>query len=336
MEIATKLLIALLPVLAFLGALIFMDSFKLVRPRGVAVAIIAGVGAAMLALGASFATVALFPISQDNLARYVAPVYEEILKALFLVFLLRTHRVGFMVDGAIQGFSIGTGFAIIENLFYMQQMPERHVLVWIVRGFGTAIMHGGTTAIVSVMAKSLLDRRQRWSWALLLPGLLVAIVVHSLYNHFPVRPEIATVLTLLLLSALMWVVFQRSEAATRGWLGIGFDSDRELFEMIAAGTLAETRIGRHLASLEVHFPSAVVADMLCYLRLHVELSIRAKGILLMKEAGFKIDPDPEVREKFAELRYLENAIGATGKLALRPFLHRSSRDLWQMHMLDSQ
>jgi len=76
-----------------------------------------------------------------------------------------------------------------------------------------------------------------------------------------------------------------------------------------------------------------VVDMLCLLRLRLELSIQAKGMLLMREAGFPVEPDPEVKAKFEELRFLEHSIGPTGLLAMAPFFHFSDRDLWQYHML---
>jgi hypothetical protein len=53
----------------------------------------------------------------------------------------------------------------------------------------------------------------------------------------------------------------------------------------------------------------------------------------MREAGFSPPPEPDTKEKFAELRYLERSIGKTGRLALHPFLHTSSRNLWQLNML---
>ena len=35
-----------------------------------------------------------------------------------------------------------------------------------------------------------------------------------------------------------------------------------------------------------------------------------------------------------ELRYLERSIGRTGMRALKPFIHMSTQDLWQMNLLD--
>ena len=40
------------------------------------------------------------------------------------------------------------------------------------------------------------------------------------------------------------------------------------------------------------------------------------------------------KDKLEEVRYLEGSIGKTGLLALKPFLHTSTRDLWQMTVLE--
>jgi hypothetical protein len=194
-------------------------------------------------------------------------------------------------------------------------------------------MHGGTTAVLGIIGKYLMDRQPGWGIAALMPGLGIAVAVHSLYNHFFVNPLVSTLLVLAILPALITVVFRQSERGTRAWLGIGFDSDRELLDMITTGVLAENKIGQYLHSLQDRFPGETVADMLCYLRNHLELAIRAKGLLLMREAGFEVGPDPEARAQFEELQYLEKSIGRTGKLALHPFLHNRARDLWQMNML---
>ncbi|MEE4146811.1 MAG: hypothetical protein V2I26_18545 [Halieaceae bacterium] len=54
---------------------------------------------------------------------------------------------------------------------------------------------------------------------------------------------------------------------------------------------------------------------------------------MAREAGLDIPPDEEMREKFDELRYLEKYIGATGLLAMRPFLLMERKGVWQMSVL---
>ena len=35
-----------------------------------------------------------------------------------------------------------------------------------------------------------------------------------------------------------------------------------------------------------------------------------------------------------ELKYLEDSIGKTGVLAMKPFLHMTRKDLWQLYVLE--
>lgn len=54
----------------------------------------------------------------------------------------------------------------------------------------------------------------------------------------------------------------------------------------------------------------------------------------MRENGIEVPAGERTREKFEELRYLENSIGRTGCLAMRPFLQMERKDLWQLNVLD--
>ena len=266
-------------------------------------------------------------------SRYLAPPIEETIKALVLVWLIRSHRIGFLVDAAILGFAAGAGFAMVENLVYLKILPDAHIAVWIVRGFGTAIMHGGVTVIFAIAAHALADRRESAPFYVFLPGLVVAIVIHSMYNHFFLSPILSTLLVLVLLPPLIYLAYGQSLKAVEDWLGVGFDADTELLEMINSGTLSDSKVGVFLHSLKENFHGTIVVDLLCYLRLHVELAIRAKGVLMMRENGFQTEIDPEIKAKLVEMKYLEKSIGKTGRLAIKPFLHVSRKDLWQLYVL---
>jgi len=329
----TQLAVGLLPVGVFLGGLVYLDSYKLVTLRATLIAIAVGCAAALVALAANTALLDSTEISASIFSRYVAPVLEECLKAVYLAYLLQKKRIGFMVDAAICGFAIGAGFSMVENLYYLQTVDTGNLLIWIIRGFGTALMHGGTTAVVGVLGRSLQDRFPERLLYTFLPGLGVAILIHSVFNHFFLSPVLSTFLTLCGLPLVMYLVFRYSEQSTREWLGVGFDTDQALLQMLTSGVLLENKVGQYLASLQDRFPGEVVADLLCLLRIHVELSINAKGLLLMREAGFEPGPDPEVRAKLTELQFLHKSVGKTGLLALHPFMHTSSRSLWELHML---
>ena len=268
------------------------------------------------------------------LTRYVAPLVEETFKAVPIVLLLRRNRIGFLVDAAIRGFAVGAGFAAVENAHYFMVLHDNDPVLWGIRGFGTAIMHGGVTATMAILAKYATDRRGHTSATAYLPPLLLAASLHSVFNHFLLTPQQSAMILLLTLPFVFVLVFRASQRATRTWLGVGFDTDSELLETMGSGRMAETRIGAYLESLRTRFSPEVLVDMLCLIRLHLELSVKAKAILMAREAGFDVKPDQDARDQLEELRHLEQTIGRTGTLALKTIFNMSSRDLWQVYLLE--
>jgi protease PrsW len=328
--------IGVLPVLALLAALLYLDGYKLVSLRIVVAIAGAGVGVAVACYFVNGYVLGVTAIDFSTYARYVGPVIEEFGKALVIVVLIRAHRIGFLVDAAIFGFAVGTGFAIVENLYYQYLAPDAGIATWVVRGFGTALMHGGTTAIFAMASVTILERAPKATFAAFAPGFAIAVVLHAGFNHLLAWPKASTIAVLLVLPPLLYLVFQRSEKAVADWLGHGFDVDTDMLDAINSGRFPASAAGEYLASLKRRFNGEVVADLLCYLRLHTELALRAKGILMMRENGFDAVIDDETRAKFVEMRYLEQSIGKTGLLAIHPILRRSRRDLWQLNMLASE
>jgi protease PrsW len=328
---AVTLLVGLLPVVLFLASLMLMDSYKLVSRKSVAAALAAGAAAASVCF---FVNQFLVGAGLDErvLHRAVAPVLEEAVKAVYIVYLIRAARVGFLVDAGIQGFAVGTGFALVENLYFAGVTRDPELGLWLVRGLGTAVMHGSATAIVAIISKSLTERRGSLSLRLFLPGLALAAMAHAAFNAFILNPFVSTAAMLITMPLLVGIVFGRSDKATRDWLGVGLDSDVELLDIIESGRIADTPAGAYLSSLH-RFPGPVVADMLCLLRIHLELSLRAKGVLIARAAGVEVPIDEQVRENFREMKFLERSIGKTGKLTMLPIMRTKSRDLWQLYIL---
>lgn len=325
--------VGLLPVVIFLFLLVWMDSYKLVRLRAVLAVIAVGGLAAWAAMQVNGWLIGALELDLMGYSRYVAPLVEESLKALVIVYLFRSSRIGFLVDAAIMGFAVGAGFALVENLFYLQFFGSANMAVWIVRGFGTAIMHGGVVAMFAIISQTLTERQMRINPLYYLPGLAVAILLHSVFNHFLVAPVLQAAGTLIVLPPLLYLLFQRSAAALHEWLEIDFDADAKLITMITSGEFSDSRIGRFLDDLTTKFEGPVVADMLCYLRVYTELAIRAKAALMARENGLELPVGDRTREKFEELRFLEQSIGKTGCLAMKPFLLMERKDLWQMQVI---
>jgi RsiW-degrading membrane proteinase PrsW (M82 family) len=328
--------IALVPVLVFLALLWFMDSFSLVRPVSVASAILYGVAAAVAVLVLHQWLMQVHHVPPGVLSRYIAPLSEETAKAVFVAVLIATARVGFLVDSAVLGFAVGTGFALFENVNYLRSLADAGAVVWVVRGLGTAMLQGATTAIFAMLAKTYADQhRDRLAFALL-PGLAAAMAIHSVYNHRFLPPVAQTLLLLIVLPLLVLWVYARSERSTRDWIGAGLDLDMELLSLVTSETFAVTQFGRYLQELRARMPGPVVADMFCLLRVELELSVQAKAMLLARENGLEVPVDDDLGASLDERRYLQHSIGTVGLLALKPLQVTSYRDTWHRHLLQQR
>lgn len=280
-----------------------LDSFKLMRLRLLGLCLAAGTASAAAAFALN--TFGWPP---------AAPLVEEGLKSLWIVWLIHRARIGFSIDAALAGFAVGTGFALAENAWYLLALTDAPQQLWILRGLGTAVLHGTLTAAFALLVRALARTRPLpVAW---MAALLPAVVLHALWNVVPIDPRIQVVAVLVLAPLALVLVFRESERRTRIWLGSGFDRDQDLLAHVVEGTLPNTPTGQYLRSLRGQVEPTVLVDMVNLLRIRIEFSIRAKGRILLRAHGFTAPPDADMADHLAELRYLEKAVGPAGLLAL--------------------
>ncbi len=325
---------ALLPVVIHLLVLLAMDGYKLVRMRTVLMALGFGLLAALASQVVNDAILKNSALELSYYSAHIAPFIEESFKSAGLIFLIATRRVGFLVDAAILGFAVGVGFALTENLVFLSLRPDASLLVAVIRGLGTAVMHGSTVALLGVMAQGVCERKPHIKPWFFIPGFAVSVIVHSAFNQFFISPALSAAGLLVGLPGLMYLVFQASNRSLQKWLGAGFDTDSELLESINKGQVTETPVGRYMLTLRKMFSPETLADIFCLLKITVELSIEAKGLLLMRQHGFDIGASDEIQEKLEEVVFLEKSIGPTGRLAIGPMLPKGRKDFWQRQLLE--
>lgn len=330
-QLLVEIPIALLPVLAFLAVLLYFDSYRLISAGEVAQTITAGVA---LAIAAYFLNGFLIDRSHVDYAAYsqfAGPVVEELLKALALVFLFVRNRIGFMIDATIMGFAVGTGFALFENVYYLQALHDAALGDWIIRGFGTAIMHGGATALFAMWSESRIERRGALSPIDFAPGLVAAIATHGLFNMLSGMPLLSTTVLIVGLPPVFLIIFSKSEHAVHQWLVHDYESHQQLLEDIESGRFLHTEAGRFILKLSKKFSPSVVADIFEYLKLHTICVLRAEAISIARERNEKVEITEEHREDLRRLHKLERRIGRTALMALWPHLHFSRREIWELH-----
>ena len=327
-----EITLSILPALLFLAFLFLLDSFKLVLKKYLVFSVCWGAISAGVAYFTNSFILDVSFIPFETLSRYVAPATEEAIKSLFVFFIIFRKRAGFLIDAAIYGFAIGTGFALVENILYLQTASNPNLLIWIIRGFGTALMHGGCAALFAVILIGAKNRNSSFAGNTLL-AFAAAYIIHSAFNHFYIDPLFQTMGIIIVLPIIFILIFRRNEIQLQNWLEIEFSSEIELLNAINKGQFLSTRAGEYLALLKSRFPGETILDMYCYIRLYLELSIKAKRNLMLKENGFLPIPEPDIEEKLAELRELRKQIGKVGEITLSPLIRMNYRDLWKLNLL---
>src|SRR3982751_6355445 len=143
--------VALLPVLVLLAVFEWLDAFALMNRKETLGLLLLGTIAAALSWPVSGRLLDALPIGFSIYSRFVAPWIEEAIKAAIVIVLFRLNRIGYKVDAVISAFAIGAGFSVVENIFYLTMFPNYNTGTWLVRGFGTAIMHGTTLAALAAI-----------------------------------------------------------------------------------------------------------------------------------------------------------------------------------------
>jgi len=224
----------------------------------------------------------------------------------------------------------------VENIYYLHFASEAHYGVWAVRGFGTAIMHGGATALFAIISETLTERHLKMNPLLYLPGLIVAFLLHAIFNHFPVSPVLSAVVTLLILPTILFLLFERNEATIHNFLELDFTAHKRLLRQIEHGEYTGCEAGRFLMDMQKKLAAPVAAEMLEYFRLHTELVINAESILLGREQGVDLEVGDRIKDRLQRMHALEKHIGHAGLRTLRPHLQFSAKDMWEIHMLEDQ
>lgn len=326
--------VSTIPVFLLLIALIYLDSFKLVTKTDVVLCILYGIAAGFVCYYLNIYLLISYFSSFYEYAKTVAPIIEELIKAILIIIFIKRNKIGFMIDGAILGFAVGAGFALIENIFYINSMNETSIIVWLVRGIGTSVMHGGSTAIFGIICMYFNNKTDKFDFKGIIIGLIFSIAIHWTFNQFWLYPILFAVIIFVFIPFFIIVIFNLNERSLRKWLEVEFSTEISLLQSLRKGEFSKTKSGRYFNMIKGKFSKEIVVDMICFIQLYLELSIKTKSILLLKEAGLPFEPDPEIKSKLKELASLQKNIGKTGYLAIAPILRIKKRDMWKINFLE--
>ena len=329
--------LALLPVLVLLAAFVWLDAFKLMNLKEVLLLLAAGAVGALLAWPVAGRFLDALPIGYSNYSRFVAPWIEEAIKAAIIIILFRLNRVGYKLDAIISGFAIGAGFSVVENIIYLVRFPDYGAGTWLVRGFGTAIMHGTTLAVFAAIAHEFAERETRaaaaefdFSLMWFVPGYGAAVALHTAFNQFPDRPLVAMVGAAIAGPIVLIAVLNLGTAEAHRWLAAECDEHRKQVEILRSGRWPEGPAGQRIAALAGRLDPETVKRIRRYWELQAWLVAEAEETMLEEVAGDAEYDPAAIRAALAELDGLRKALGPSTHAALRALLPFSRNDLWEV------
>lgn len=182
MLIYLALTVATLIPIAFFYVVLQQDKFGTGKRNFHIISFTCGALAYFLAAKINPAVIQSGLASRSEVIRIIAPILEEILKSLILIYLIQRADFNYIVDGVIYGFGVGMGFAIFENWEYVTGHPSIALSVAIARVFSTNLIHATGSGIIS---GGLAYRRSDVSWkgwATILIGYLFSISFHIGFN----------------------------------------------------------------------------------------------------------------------------------------------------------
>jgi len=332
--------VALVPVLVLLGVFIWLDAFALMNAGEVALLLLCGAIGALLAWPASGRLLDTLPIGFSLYSRFVAPWIEEAIKAVIMIILFRMNRIGYKLNAVISGFAIGAGFSVVENIFYLTMYPDYGTGTWLVRGFGTAIMHGTTLAVLAAIAHELAERETREAAAdfdfhlyWFVPGYLVAVALHTAFNQFPDRPMVAMMGAVVIAPVVLIAILNFGTAEAQRWLAAEHADHEAQLDALRGGGWPPGPAGQKISALAARLDPESAKRVRRYWELHAWLVAEAEETMIEEAEGDAEFSAPQVRAALAELDGLKQALGRSTFAALQALLPFSRNDYWEVSEL---
>ena len=319
---------AFLPVAIYIFVVYKLDNFALLSVKRLLLLVLCGMGAALVCFGLFMLTDRFMP---ERVSDFFVPVAEEIVKGIPLLVLARRKKIVFFIDSVICGAAVGGGFSILENIFYLVLGDLLAFGTALFRGLEVALIHMGCSAIVAaglMFAVRMVERRKarldiKAKDVLMAAFLLIAApALHIAHNTFHFNPIIQFVFIFGAMGGLLVWTYQYDGDMIHRWLDKGLDKQVSLLHSIKEGQLGETKTGSFLISVKESFPPEIFFDIICYVQLHVALSVAAKSRFMMREMGMDLPIEEDKKKKYIseyeEYMNLEKSLGKSARMTIAP------------------
>ncbi len=299
--------------IVFLYVVRWLDLYASGSFKTVVVCFAAGLAAFFLALpiSSSLARVVGYALA----VVLVAPIVEELLKSLALIYYVRRPEFTYFVDGAIYGFAAGTAFAVVENIFFlMTTNQDTGMLLALSRGFSTSLMHGSTSSLVGISLGRLRFGHGRTRVASLVLGWAAAMTLHVTFNNIVQRSENVVGMMVTIFIGLVGV------GLTVGFILWGLQEEkrwlRESLQLDVGVSARESAVVQRMEDLEEllapigqHFGKPKQKQVEEFLKLQARLGLKHKAQQMIQDEPLRARLADEVADIRKQMDKLRRSVG---------------------------
>ena len=335
--------VSLIPIIVYIIFIYKIDHFALISIKRLLLLALIGMLTALACFGLFLLT---DRVISGKSADIIHPVIEELVKSIPLLILAFRKRIAFFIDSVICGAAVGGGFSFLENIFYLVLGDSVDLSTGLFRGLEVALIHMGCSAIIAAGMMMVVRQTERKRSRMPMSTndiikttalFVVALAFHIFHNTFQFTPIMQFVWVLSVMVGMIAVVYFYDIDMTHRWLDKGLDMQINLLRSIEGGHLLNTPTGTFLESVKELFPPNVYFDIICYVRLQIELSVAAKTRFMLHEVGMDEPLEANKKElymsQFVELSELEKNIGPSAKMTIAPIVKLSPADTQALNNL---
>ena len=335
--------VSLIPIIVYIIFIYKIDHFALISIKRLLLLALIGMLTALACFGLFLLT---DRVISGKSADIIHPVIEELVKSIPLLILAFRKRIAFFIDSVICGAAVGGGFSFLENIFYLVLGDSVDLSTGLFRGLEVALIHMGCSAIIAagmmMVVRQIERKRSRMPMSTndiikTTALFVVALAFHIFHNTFQFTPIMQFFWVLAVMIGMIAVVYFYDIDMTHRWLDKGLDMQINLLRSIEGGHLLNTPTGTFLESVKELFPPNVYFDIICYVRLQIELSVAAKTRFMLHEVGMDEPLEADKKElfmsQFVELGELEKNIGPSAKMTIAPIVKLSPADTQALNNL---
>lgn len=273
-------------------------------------------------------------VSFETFQRFSAPIIEEILKALILIYLVRRPNFTYFVDGAIYGFAAGMGFAVFENYFYLFGNPGAALGVGVGRVLSTNLIHATGSALVGIALGWARFQRSKGRAVLQVAGgFLVAMGLHIAFNNLVTRVSSSLLLLYAALAGfggagVIWFFIKRGLAEAKSWIEETLGAADRVTTGEAAVVNRLANVQEILAPLAQTFGKEKAAQIERFLLIQAKLGIQRKTLEKLNDEKMRKAVEAQMAQLRTEMDEARRSVGAYCMLYLRNIFPEEASPLW--------